>query len=97
MYKIGQLIKAQPIKGIDVKKPLKTKTFEVLSISLEKGAVLPEHTSPKDAFLLVLQGAVDFHIDEKSYSLETLEDFSFPANTPHWVSARENSKILVIR
>ena len=97
MYEVGQLISTQPLKGLQVRKPLKNKTLEVLSISLEKGTVLPEHTSPKDAFLVVLEGALDFHIQGRIYALEILEDFSFPKEVPHWVEARENSRFLIIR
>lgn len=97
MYEVGQQIKTQHISGISVKKHLKNKAFEILSITLEKGAELPEHTSPKAAFLLVLDGAIDFTIEGNTYPIEALEDFSFPANRAHSVSARENSRILIIR
>lgn len=97
MNEVGQLISTQPVRGLQVRKLLKNKTFEILSISLEKGNVLPEHTSPKDAFLLVLEGALDFHIQGKKYALERLENFSFPKEAPHWVAARENSRFLIIR
>ena len=80
-----------------MRKPLKNDAFEILSISLEKGAVLPEHTSPRDAFLVVLEGALDFNIDGRVFSLESLEDFSFPRNVAHWVEAREDSRFLIIR
>lgn len=80
-----------------MRKPLKNDAFEILSISLEKGAVLPEHTSPRDAFLVVLEGALDFNIDGRVFSLESLEDFSFPRNAAHWVEAREDSRFLIIR
>ncbi|MBT8209943.1 MAG: cupin domain-containing protein [Eudoraea sp.] len=97
MYKIGQQIKIQPINGIQVRKLLKDKDLEILSITLEKGTVLPEHSSPKEATLIVLEGALDFHIQGKTYFLEHLEDFSFPKELPHWVEARENSRFLIIR
>ena len=80
-----------------MRKPLKNDAFEILSISLEKGAVLPEHTSPRDAFLVVLEGALDFNIDGRVFSLESLEDFSLPRNAAHWVEAREDSRFLIIR
>ena len=80
-----------------MRKPLKNDAFEILSISLEKGAVLPEHTSPRDTFLVVLEGALDFNIDGRVFSLESLEDFSFPRNVAHWVEAREDSRFLIIR
>ena len=97
MNEVGQLISTQPVRGLQVRKPLKNKNLEILSISLEKGSVLPEHTSPKDAFLLVLEGALDFHIQGRRYPLEKWEDFSFPKEEPHWVEALESSRFLIIR
>ena len=97
MYNIGQQIKTQPVDGLQVRKPLKNEALEILSLSLEKGSVLPEHTSPKDAFLLVLEGALEFTINGKTYTLEALEDFSFPKEVIHRVEAREDSRFLIIR
>ncbi len=97
MYEVRQLIKTQPINGINVKNLLRNETFEVMSISLEKGAEIPEHTSPRDAFLVVLEGVIDFSIEGKSFTIEAFEDFSFPRKVPHYVSARENARILIVR
>jgi quercetin dioxygenase-like cupin family protein len=97
MYEIGQQIMTQPIEGLQVRKPLKNEALEILSITLEKGSVLPDHTSPRDTFLIVIEGAVDFFINGKTYSLEQFEDFSFPKEVSHRVEAREDSRFLIIR
>lgn len=97
MYEISQQIKSQPISGLQVRKPLKNQALEILSITLERGAVLPEHTSPRDAFLVVLEGALDFYIDGKTFSLVQFEDFSFPKDRLHRVEAREDCRFLIIR
>lgn len=97
MYEIGKQIKDQPVNGLQVQKIIRNKSLEILSISLEKEAVLPKHTSPKNALLVVLEGALDFFIDGQSYPLDRLEDFSIPENKVHHVVARENSKFLIIR
>ena len=97
MFEVGELIRTQPISGLQIRKPLKNETLEVLSITIEKGAVFPEHTSPRDAFLLVLKGSIDFHIQGSKYSLNQLEDFSFPGDLPHRVEALEDSRFLIIR
>ncbi len=97
MYEIGKQIKTQLIDGIQVLKILKNRDLEILSITLEKGAVLPEHISPKDATLVVLEGALVFHIQGNSYLLEQWEDLLFPKKAPHWVEASENTRFLIIR
>ncbi|MCE2613961.1 cupin domain-containing protein [Flavobacteriaceae bacterium D16] len=97
MYEIGNQIKTQPFNGKNVRKLLKNDALEVLSITLETGSVLPEHTSPRDATLIVLEGALDFHIQEETYFLEYLEVFSFPKETLHWVEGKANTRFLIIR
>ncbi len=97
MYKIGHQIKNQPIEGLQVRKPIESERPEFLSITLEKGGVLPEHTSPSDAILIVLEGRLDFLIDGETYCLEKFQDFSFPKDVTHRVEAREDSRFLIIR
>ncbi len=97
MCEVNNSIKDQGFDGLKVTKPVKTDAFEILSISLEKGAIFPEHTSPTDAQLIVLVGDLVFHINGESYHLTDYEHFSFPKETTHWVTANENSKFLIIR
>ncbi|UJH68474.1 hypothetical protein [Allomuricauda sp. SCSIO 65647] len=97
MYEAKESIKTQPYDDLQIAKLLKNDTFEVLCISLEKDAVFPEHTSPTDALLVVIEGMIDFHINEKCFRLNGQEHFSFPKDVVHWVKAKENSKFLIIR
>lgn len=97
MYEIREDIKTQPYDKLQIQKLSKNDVTEVLSITLERGAIFPEHTSPTDALLVVLEGDIDFHIDQNYYHLTEQEHFSFPRETPHWVKANENSKFLIIR
>lgn len=97
MYPIGNTVKSQPLDGLQIRKPFRSEGVEVLSITLEAGAVFPDHTSPRDAFLLVLEGAIDFYIDGNCVPLEELDEFSFPKRTLHRVEARKPSRFLIIR
>jgi|TARA_R110000868_G_scaffold164560_3_gene397282 quercetin dioxygenase-like cupin family protein len=97
MYTTSNAIKNQPFDKLQVLKIAKTDNLEVLSISLEKEAIFPEHTSPTDAVLVVLEGTIIFHINENSYKLTKEEHFTFPKKVAHWVIAEENSKFLIIR
>ncbi|MGB5556268.1 MAG: cupin domain-containing protein [Flavobacteriaceae bacterium] len=97
MYQIHDTIKNQEFNQLKVQKLAKNDAFEILSISLEKDAVFPTHTSPTDAQLIVLEGDIVFHIQGEPYHLKTQQSFSFPKETEHWVSANENSKFLIIR
>jgi quercetin dioxygenase-like cupin family protein len=97
MYNISNQIADQRFDNLQIQKIVKTNALEILSISLEKGATFPEHMSPSDAQLIVLEGDIVFHINGDSYELKTQQNFNFPKATPHWVKANENSKFLIIR
>jgi len=97
MYEINNKIAAQKIEGLQVEKVVKTDAFEILSISLEKGANFPEHTSPTNAQLVVVEGDIQFSINGESFQLTSQQIFDFPKEVPHSVTSNENSKFLIIR
>jgi quercetin dioxygenase-like cupin family protein len=97
MYTISDEIRTQKYNKLQVKKLVQSATCEILSIALEKDVLFPEHTSPRDAELVVLEGVIEFHINGSIYHLQAQQHFNFPKETTHWVVARENSKFLIIR
>ncbi|MBT8188633.1 MAG: cupin domain-containing protein [Croceitalea sp.] len=97
MISVESLIKKQPFKGLTLEKIASQNSFEILSITLEKDAIFPEHTSPKDAVLLLLEGQIEFHINNENHKLDTQQHMRFPKETIHWVKAHQNSKFLIIR
>lgn len=97
MYIISDEIKTQKYDKLQVKKLVSKATLEILCITLEKDALFPEHTSPRDAELIVLEGSIEFRISETTYKLTTQQHFNFPKETVHSVLAMENSKFLIIR
>lgn len=96
MYEISDLIPREYDK-LQIRKLHKTNTVEVLAISLEKGFIFPEHTAPADVLLIVLEGEIDFHIHDESYSIREKQRFTFEADTPHWVAATKDATFLIIR
>lgn len=97
MYQIDNRIRQQDYAQLQVLKIVNTDAFDILSISLEKDAIFPEHTSPNNAHLIVLEGEIIFYINDTSYQLKKQQHFNFPKNTTHWVKATTNSKFLIIR
>jgi len=97
MYTKSNAIASQAYDKLQVQIAVETSNFEILSISLEKGSIFPEHSSPTDAQLIVLEGDIVFHIDGEPYHLVKHQRFSFPKQTEHWVKANENSKFLIVR
>lgn len=97
MYTINDNINGIGYEGLNAGKLLDINAQEILHISLEEGSDFPEHTSPRDAHLLVLEGTISFFINNSEYKLNKHQIFNFPKNQAHWVKAIENSKFLIIR
>tara|TARA_R110000765_G_scaffold425773_2_gene539531 strand:- start:7785 stop:8078 length:294 start_codon:yes stop_codon:yes gene_type:complete len=97
MYTVLNTIKSQGFNKLQLQKLAKNESFEILSITLEKGAVFPTHTSPMEALLIVIEGEIVFHIRDEEYHLRNQQHFSFPKEIEHWVNANENSKFIIVR
>lgn len=97
MYTINNDINKVEYKGLSARKLVDMDAKEILQISLEKDAIFPNHTSPADVHLLVLEGCVSFFINKNEYQILKHQVFKFPKNEEHWVKAIENSKFLIIR
>ena len=97
MYQIDNSIGEQGFSKLQIKKIVASEAFDILSICLEKDAIFPDHTSPTNAHLIVLEGEIVFHINDTSYQLKKQQHFNFPKDTIHWVKATTNSKFLIIR
>ena len=90
-------IKNLGYKGLQIAKLVTGEHLDILAVSLEKGSVFPEHTSPREARLIVLEGSIEFGINGKKYELGQLQQFDFPPQVKHSVLALQNSKFLIIR
>lgn len=97
MYEINNTLRNSTFEGLTVKAVTKTTTCETLLITLEKGALFPEHTSPRDALLVMLEGTIVFSIAEQEFLIEAQQSFTFLALKKHHVLAKENAKFLIIR
>ncbi len=97
MFSTDNKISNTPFEGLSVQKLFTSESAETLLITLEKDHVFPEHTSPRDAFLVMLEGRITFTIQDTDYVLNCSDSFTFPAKEPHTVHAKENSKFLIIR
>jgi quercetin dioxygenase-like cupin family protein len=97
MLTTDKRIEETTFKGLSVQKIFHSASAETLLITLEKDHDFPEHTSPRDALLVMLAGNIIFRIKGIDYSLVYPDSFTFPAKEPHKVHAEENSKFLIIR
>jgi quercetin dioxygenase-like cupin family protein len=97
MYEINNTVRDSAFDGLTVNAISKTETCETLLITLEKGALFPEHTSPREALLVMLEGTIVFSISAKEFLIEEYQSFTFPAHEKHHVFAKEDTKFLIIR
>ena len=97
MLEIKSTISEASYEGLKVLKLASSESCETLLISLEKESTFPEHTSPRDALLVVLEGAIVFSIANSEYQLQKHQTFAFPAHVKHKVYSKEDSKFLIIR
>lgn len=84
-------------KGIKVEKVVQNDRFEIRKFRMEKGAELPPHTSPKDAYLQMISGQIHFYMQQEIHDLKNTESLSFPAHVIHEVVAKEEAQFLIIR
>lgn len=86
------------------KKDVQTKMFfpandsKVISLQIQKDKQLKEHITPIPALLVCVKGEVIFE-DEKGVSLKlTSGDFvKIQPNIKHWVNAKTDSNLLLIK
>jgi quercetin dioxygenase-like cupin family protein len=64
--------------------------------AFDAGQQLSEHTAPFDAFVQVLDGAVELTIGGEKVPAKAGELVLMPAGVPHAVTARERFKMLLI-
>ena len=97
MYNLRNEIKDLGFEDLQIVKLVKEELLDILAISLEKDSVFPEHTSPREAHLIVLEGAIEFRINGKKYEIGQMQQFDFPPGVKHSVYALQNAKFLIIR
>lgn len=97
MYQIEDQIRTTEFNGLKPVKLASKEACETILIVLEKGHTFPEHTAPRDALLVMLEGSIIFYINNEEYKIKKHQSFSFPAKVAHEVLAEENSKFLIVR
>lgn len=69
---------------IDFERALRAEGYdEVLTRVWEPGRIVPEHTHPFDARVLILDGEVTLGCGGRSQTYRRGEIFALPAGTPH--------------
>jgi quercetin dioxygenase-like cupin family protein len=68
----------------------------VTIFAFDEGQGLSEHTSPFDALVIVIEGAVDIRVSSKDLHLNEGQMIIMPANKPHELKAVTRLKMMLV-
>lgn len=71
-------------------------TGTITLFALDKGQKISEHTTPYDAFVLILEGKANIIISGEDHSVKYGEMIIMPAGEPHAIEATERFKMLLV-
>jgi quercetin dioxygenase-like cupin family protein len=77
MYEIENIISTGSYKGLTVDKLTSDDNCEALLITLEEACHFPEHTSPRNALLVMLEGVILFTISKKIIHYKSIKPSNF--------------------
>lgn len=69
----------------------------VTLLAFDKGAMLARHSVESDVMVYVIEGQVEFEIEDQRQHLLSGNSILMPADTPHTVLALDRAKVLLIR
>jgi quercetin dioxygenase-like cupin family protein len=82
--------------GVASKQIIKNKGGNITLFAFSVGEGLSEHTAPYDAFVYVLEGITEIHIDKESSILKAGDMILMPAGIPHAIEAKTDFKMLLV-
>ena len=82
--------------GIASRVLAKTQGGNATLFAFEKGQALSEHTSPFDALVLVLEGAMTLTVGGRPVKAPAGTATRMPANVPHALDADERTRMLLV-
>ena len=82
--------------GIASKQIIKNKSGNITMFAFSKGEGLSEHTSPYDAYVHILEGVAEIHINKEGFIMKAGEIIIMPSGIPHAVTASTDFKMLLV-
>lgn len=74
-----------------------TDNGSVTLLAFANGAMLARHSVQYDVFVYVIEGSVEFEVDNQRQHLDKGDGILLPASTPHTVLALDNSKVVLTK
>lgn len=87
-YKSGEVV---------TKNVVSNRNGSVTLLAFDRGAMLARHQVPCDVCVYVIEGAVEFEIDDTRQRIPAGDAIVMPAGTPHTVLGLERSRVLLTR
>lgn len=75
----------------------KNSGLKIIGIALGKDVVLKEHMTKLESKLVILEGAVEYIEESRSFTFHHFDEFDIPINTKHSLLAKEDSLCLLIQ
>src|SRR5262245_55105325 len=94
-HALTSLVTPTPL-GIASRILAKTSSGNLTLFAFDAGQGLTEHTSPFDALVMVLEGAMDLTIGGKPVHATPGTIVRMPANVPHGLEAPEPARMLLV-
>lgn len=82
---------------VEFKKVYSNDNGMVMLIALADNAVIARHSVDFDAMAYVIEGNVEFEVEDQRQELKCCDAILLPANTPHTVTSLGNAKILLVK
>lgn len=82
---------------VEAKEILANDNGSVTLLAFDNDATIARHSVGSDVLVTVIEGAVEFEIEDSRYKLTHGDAVIMPANTPHSVTALEKAKVLLTR
>ena len=69
---------------------------QLIEFVIKKDVFLPEHSHPNTQIGYLIEGKIEFVIDNKTYIAEPGDSWCIPANVPHSAKMLEDSKVIEV-
>lgn len=69
----------------------------VTLLAFDYNAMISRHSVNCDVLVSVIEGSVEFEVEDQRHKLDTGDSMVMPANTPHTVVALEKAKVVLTR
>ncbi len=84
-------------RGVQAKKIFEP-SQALLSLQILSGNQMKEHLTPTPAFLICVEGEIEYH-DEKGFSqtMKSGDFYAIPPNVKHWLDAKKDSNLILVK